>query len=223
MTHPDFSGLASVSFNFILSRLVLKRRFPPPRRRGTRPRRYSSIRWWRVSVDERFALPKMKRVLPGCAFSRVTSFSAFSFTSLVLLQSAFFSVLEKTTLGILFMKSAMSPFWEGQYEAMPSYVTRPNKSISADRSCSRESCSSSSPQTDSCQSRSQLLGPSKKPSRVIRFHMTSCLTFGSPQSGRPKCRSFKYLSMMLLLKDPRGYCWAADLFLHFWEEAGEHL
>src|SRR3989475_9770055 len=165
----------------------------------------------------------MKRVLPDCAFNRVTSFSAFSLTSLVLLQTAFFSVLEKTTLGILFMKSAMSPFWEGQYEAMPSYVTRPNKSMSADRSCSRESCSRSSPQTDSCQSMSQLLGPSKKPSRVIRFHMTSCLTFGSPQSGRPKCRSFKYLSMMLLLQDPRRYCWAADLFLHFWEEAGEHL
>src|SRR2546427_11905280 len=106
---------------------------------------------------------------------------------------------------------------------MPSYVTRPNKSMSADRSCSRESCSSSSPQTDSCQSMSQLLGPSKKPSRVIRFHMTSCLTFGSPQSGRPKCRSFKYLSMMLLLQDPRRYCWAADLFLHFWEEAGAPL
>src|SRR5256886_17569633 len=95
--------------------------------------------------------------------------------------------------------------------------------MAADRSCFRESCASSSPQTDSWQSRSQLLGPSKKPSRVIRFHMTSCLTFGSPQSGRPKCRSFKYLSMMLLLKDPRGYCWAADLFLHFWEEEGEHL
>src|SRR5256886_13954931 len=87
---------------------------------------------------------------------------------------------------------------------MPSYVTRPNKSMSADRSCSRESCSSSSPQTDSCQSMSQLLGPSKKPSRVIRFNMTSSLTFGSPQSGRHRCRSFKYLSMMLLLQDPRA-------------------
>src|SRR6267143_149633 len=31
------------------------------------------------------------------------------------------------------------------------------------------------------------------------------------------------MSTMLLLRDPRGYRWAADLFLHFWEAAGERL
>src|SRR2546427_10689537 len=36
-------------------------------------------------------------------------------------------------------------------------------------------CSISSPQTVSCQSISQLFGPSKKPSSVTRFHMMSFL------------------------------------------------
>lgn len=31
------------------------------------------------------------------------------------------------------------------------------------------------------------------------------------------------MSAMLLVEDPRGYGWAADLFLHFWEEAREPL
>jgi predicted transcriptional regulator len=31
------------------------------------------------------------------------------------------------------------------------------------------------------------------------------------------------MSTMILLQDPRGYRWAADLFLHFWEQAGEPL
>src|SRR5213083_2009918 len=44
-----------------------------------------------------------------------------------------------------------------------------------DFDCSIESCSSSSPQTYSCQSMSQLFGPSKKPSSVTIFHMMSFL------------------------------------------------
>lgn len=31
------------------------------------------------------------------------------------------------------------------------------------------------------------------------------------------------MSTMILLQDPRGYRWAADLFLHFWEKARERL
>src|SRR5947199_9686538 len=44
-----------------------------------------------------------------------------------------------------------------------------------DFDCSIESCSSSSPPTYSCQSMSQLFGPSKKPSSVTIFHMMSFL------------------------------------------------
>src|SRR5207245_5875175 len=97
------------------------------------------------------------------------------FTSVVLFQSAFFSVLENTTFGIVFMKSAMSPFCDGQYEAIPSYVTRPNNSAPVDFDRWMAYCSISSPQTVSCQSISQLFGPSKKPSSVTRFHMMSFL------------------------------------------------
>ncbi len=31
------------------------------------------------------------------------------------------------------------------------------------------------------------------------------------------------MSAMLVLQDPRGYRWASDLFLHYWERAREHL
>src|SRR2546421_12817140 len=58
---------------------------------------------------------------------------------------------------------------------MPSYVARPNKSISADFSWSIEILSSSSPQMESCQPRSQLFAPSKKPSRETTFHMMTFL------------------------------------------------
>src|SRR5439155_25443906 len=127
------------------------------------------------SVAERFALPKTNRSLPGCCLSLATSSSGFAFTSRVLFHSAFFNVFEKTIFGIVFMKSATSPFWEGQYPAIPSYVTRPNKSIPVDFDCSIAYFSSSSPQMVSCQSMSQLFGPSKKPSSVTRFHMMSFL------------------------------------------------
>jgi hypothetical protein len=56
-----------------------------------------------------------------------------------------------------------------------SYVTRPNKSISAEPNCSTERRSSSSPQTFWCQSSDQLVAPSKKPSRLIKFHIMSLL------------------------------------------------
>src|SRR3972149_3829988 len=92
------------------------------------------------------------------------------------------------------MKSAISPFWDGQKDAMPSYVTRPNRSISADLACSMESRSSSSPQTYSCQSISQLLGPSKKPSSVTRFHMKSFLTFVPPCAAGSFPRSEEHTS-----------------------------
>src|SRR5436309_15994277 len=49
-----------------------------------------------------------------------------------------------------------------------------------DFDCSIESCSSSSPQTYSCQSMSQLFGPSKKPSSVTIFHMMSFLIVRIP-------------------------------------------
>src|SRR5256885_16554087 len=58
---------------------------------------------------------------------------------------------------------------------MPSYVARPNKSMSADFSWSIEILSSSSPQMESCQPRSQLFAPSKKPSRETTFHMMTFL------------------------------------------------
>src|SRR5207244_13325305 len=53
-----------------------------------------------------------------------------------------------------------------------------------DFDCSMEYFSSSSPHTESCQSSSQLFGPSKKPSSVTRFHMMSLLTFyHRPETG----------------------------------------
>src|SRR6267143_134025 len=149
MTPPDFRGLASRSFNFIPAESVLNNGAPPPRTTGARQMSYSSIRPARESDAVSFALPKMKMFLPGCCFSLATSFSASPFTSLVLFQSAFFSVLEKTTLGTRFMKSAILSFAEGQYDAMPSYVARPKRSVSVDFDCSREYSSSSSPQTES--------------------------------------------------------------------------
>src|SRR5207245_361616 len=173
MTPPDFNGLASS--NFILSRFepALNNGFPWPRSTGVRARSSSSNKPCCKSVEERSALPKTNNVFPGCLFSFLTSSTTFSFTSVVLFQSAFFSVLENTTFGIVFMKSAMSPFCDGQYEAIPSYVTRPNNSMPVDFDCSMAYCSNSSPQMVSCQSISQLFGPSKKPSSVTRFHMMS--------------------------------------------------
>src|SRR3989442_14337513 len=56
---------------------------------------------------------------------------------------------------------------------MPSYVTRPNNSMPVDFDCSIAYCSNSSPQIVSCQSISQLFGPSNKPSSVTSFHMMS--------------------------------------------------
>src|SRR5947209_1632158 len=175
MTPPDFNGLASS--NSILSRFepALNNGFPWPRSTGVRARSSSSNKPCCKSVEERSALPKTNNVFPGCLFSFLTSSTTFSFTSVVLFQSAFFSVLENTTFGIVFMKSAMSPFCDGQYEAIPSYVTRPNNSAPVDFDCSMAYCSISSPQTVSCQSISQLFGPSKKPSSVTKFHMISFL------------------------------------------------
>src|SRR3989442_1111438 len=54
--------------------------------RGLRPRRYSSIRPCRMSVEERLALPKMNKSLPGCCFNLASSSSAFALTSRVLLH-----------------------------------------------------------------------------------------------------------------------------------------
>src|SRR5947208_12845642 len=126
-----------------------------------------------MSVEERSALPKTNKVLPGSFFSLMTSSTTLSFTSLVLFQSAFLSVFENKTFGIVVMKSATSPFWVGQYSAIPSSLTRPNNSMPVDFDCSMAYCSNSSPQMVSCQSISQLFGPSKKPSSVTRFHMMS--------------------------------------------------
>src|SRR6267143_1634886 len=184
MTPLDFSGLASMSFSFVLWVPGLNNGVPLPSKTGATQMAYSSIRLCCASDAVSLALPKMNMFLPGCCFSLATSFSACSFTSLVLFQSAFFSVLEKTILDALFMKSAILSFEEGQKPAMPSYVTRPNKSMSVDFDRSREYRSSSSPQTESCQSMSQLFGPSKKPSSVTKFHMMSLLMSDSPARDR---------------------------------------
>src|SRR5437867_8038395 len=103
------------SVSFILSGPSLNSGFPPPKMTGASPRRYSSIRPSRINVEERSALPKMKRSLPGSCFSLATSFAAFSLTSLVFFHSARSSVLEKTIFGTLFIKSAISPCAEDQY------------------------------------------------------------------------------------------------------------
>src|SRR2546428_2676317 len=155
------------------SEFGLNNGFPRPKSNGVRTRLRSSNSPCFRSVEERSALAKTNKVLPGSFFSLMTSSTALSFTSLELFQSAFLSVFENTTFGTVFMKSAMSPFWVGQYPAMPSYVTRPNNNMPVDFDCSTEYFSSSSPQIVSCQSMSQLFGPSKKPSSVTRFHMMS--------------------------------------------------
>src|SRR5438128_7814016 len=155
------------------SEFGLNNGFPRPKSKGVSARSSSSKRPCFNSVEERSALPKTNKGFPGSFFSLMTSSTTLSFTSLVLFQSAFFSVLENTTFGIEFMKSATSPFWVGQYEAIPSYVTRPNNSMPVDFDCSMAYCSNSSPQMVSCHSISQLFGPSKKPSSVTRFHMMS--------------------------------------------------
>src|SRR3989475_8102432 len=170
---PDFSGLASSNFILMRSEFGLNNGFPRPRSKGVSARSSSSKRPCFNNVEERSALPKTNKGFPGSFFSLMTSSTTLSFTSLVLFQSAFFSVLENTTFGIEFMKSATSPFWVGQYEAIPSYVTRPNNSMPVDFDCSIAYCSNSSPQIVSCQSISQLFGPSNKPSSVTRFHMMS--------------------------------------------------
>src|SRR5438093_6618774 len=155
------------------SEFGLNNGFPRPRSKGVSARSSSSKRPCFNNVEERSALPKTNKGFPGSFFSLMTSSTTLSFTSLVLFQSAFFSVLENTTFGIEFMKSATSPFWVGQYEAIPSYVTRPNSNMPVDFDCSIAYCSNSSPQIVSCQSISQLFGPSNKPSSVTRFHMMS--------------------------------------------------
>src|SRR5438445_5139076 len=205
MTPPDFSGLASRSVILIRSALDLNNGFPPPKTTGAKARSSSSNRPRVKSVAERFALPKTNRSLPGCCLSLATSSSGFAFTSRVLFHSAFFNVFEKTIFGIVFMKSATSPFWEGQYPAIPSYVTRPNKSIPVDLDCSIAYFSSSSPQMVSCQSMSQLFGPSKKPSSVTRFHMMSLLIlFTDPGSVRSLERSIARRTNIRYHSLPRG-------------------
>src|SRR5437867_7001103 len=175
ITPPDFRGLASSNFILIRSEFGLNNGLPRPKSKGVSARSSSSKRPCFNNVEERSALPKTNKGFPGSFFSLMTSSTTLSFTSLVLFQSAFFSVLENTTFGIEFMKSATSPFWVGQYEAIPSYVTRPNNSMPVDFDWSIAYCSNSSPQIVSCQSISQLFGPSKKPSSVTRFHMMSFL------------------------------------------------
>src|SRR5256885_16957866 len=112
--------------------------FPQPKSDGVRARLSSSNSPCFRSVEESSALPKTNKVLPGSFFSLMTSSTALSFTGLELFQSALLSVIEHTTFGTVFMKSAMSHFWLGQYPAMPSYVTRPNNHIPVAFDCSTE-------------------------------------------------------------------------------------
>src|SRR2546425_7721957 len=62
-----------------------------------------------------------------------------------------------------------------------------------DFDCSMESCSSSSPQTYSCQSISQLFGPSKKPSSVTMFHMMTFRIATLPLRP-PRCFNLRQLT-----------------------------
>src|SRR5436309_1342438 len=197
------------------SEFGLNNGFPRPKSKGVSARSSSSKRPCFNSVEERSALPKTNKVLPGSFFSLMTSSTTLSFTSLVLFQSAFLSVFENTTFGIVFMKSATSPFWVGQYEAIPSYVTRPNNSMPVDFDCSMAYCSNSSPQIVSCQSISQLFGPSKKPSSVTRFHMMS-LRIPSPDSNeviRPR-RIYPRSERRVDLRPPRARCGDVIQALH---------
>src|SRR5205809_2836012 len=63
-----------------------------------------------------------------------------------------------------------------------------------DFACSAENRSSSSPQTESCQSMSQLFLPSKKPSRVTRIHMMSFLKLVTRPSS---ANAFPFLTLLL--------------------------
>src|SRR2546427_1988269 len=92
---------------------------------------------------------------------------------------------------------------------MPSYVARPNKSISADFSWSIEILSSSSPQMESCQPRSQLFAPSKKPSRETTFHMMTFLISPHPPWLAGKRRAyfiFFTMAMCFELSDRKPFC-----------------
>lgn len=62
----------------------------------------------------RSALPNTKMSPPSLAFSLETSSATLPLKSFVLFQSALFSVREKTTFSILFMKSAIQPCSDGQ-------------------------------------------------------------------------------------------------------------
>src|SRR2546425_12439426 len=96
---PDFKGLASSSFILELFGATLNRGLPAPRTTGVSPCRNSSIKPCGMRLDERAALPKLKRSLPDCCFRAETSAWALDFTRRGLLHCAWWSVVEKSTLG----------------------------------------------------------------------------------------------------------------------------
>jgi hypothetical protein len=83
------------------------------------------------AMDYLIKPPKTTIGLPGCALSSAMASGICSRTSRVPCQVASVSVVEKTTFSISLSRRATSPSCEGQNAAKPSYVLRPNSSVSA--------------------------------------------------------------------------------------------
>src|SRR5579863_3840105 len=107
---------------------------PSPSATGWTTSRYSSTRRSLLSVCANAAPPQAIRSPPGSRLSAATSSARSSPAIVVPAQSALVSVLENTTLGVLFIGAAYASSEKGQNPAISSYVTRPIRCRPASRS-----------------------------------------------------------------------------------------
>src|SRR5713101_3483941 len=126
---------------------------------------YSSTKPSFTSGRTILELPSTTMSLPGFRFSFAATSWGDRLTTLELFHSAFFSVLENTIFGdalnLLEMNCSLS-FAVGQYAAISSQVTRPNRVVPADRRISRDHSRDSSSKRNQSIS---FFGPAKYPSR----------------------------------------------------------
>src|SRR5690606_24626205 len=127
-TPPGDNGSVDTSLKFVPGVPDLNKRVPLPRMTGAIPMRYSSKRSVSISVRERSALPHTYLFFPSWAFNLEISSGTPPVASVALfhpiaIRSAGFKVVEKTSLGRLFISRAISLFSLSaffQYAAIPS-------------------------------------------------------------------------------------------------------
>src|SRR5690606_7337653 len=149
-TIPPFSSFHSSTISNLLSGNPFANKGRPlPAITGAMQILYSSNKSSRIRVSDKTELPNKYISFPPSSFNFLISPGTSLLIRRELFQTADFNVVEQTTFGIEFIKSAISPFALVQCSAMPSYVTRPNTRHFALCNCSRLNFSNSGPHTSS--------------------------------------------------------------------------